>query len=96
MSRRTVGSSDTDGDFELTGLRAGTYHVEISQFPEGIEFPVTMRDVTVGVGLSANVSFDAPGEDGPTTGTGSLSLTHHWDHGCHDDDGVTMAKSRAV
>ena len=78
-----VGSSDTDGDFELTGLRAGTYHVEISQFPEGIEFPVTMRDVTVGVGLSANVSFDAPGEDGPTTGTGgSLIIT-----GVTDDDG---------
>ena len=62
-----VGSSNTDGDFELTGLRAGTYHVAISDFPEGIEFPVTTRDVTVGVGLSANVSFSAPGED---TGTG--------------------------
>ena len=61
-----VGSSDTDGDFELTGLRAGTYHVTISDFPEAIEFPVTTRDVTVGVGLSANVSFSAPGADQPT------------------------------
>ncbi len=62
-----VGSSDTDGNFELTGLRAGTYHVAISDFGD-IEFPVTTRDVTVGVGLSANVSFNAPGEDQPTTG----------------------------
>ena len=61
-----VGSSNTDGDFELTGLRAGTYHVTISDYPEAIEFPVTTRDVTVGVGLSANVSFSAPGADQPT------------------------------
>ena len=80
------GSSDVDGDFELTGLRAGTYHVEISQFPEGIEFLVTMRDVTVDVGLSANVSFDAPGEDGPTTGTGaSLIITGITDEDVTDD-----------
>ena len=80
------GSSNADGDFELTGLRAGTYHVEISQFPEGIEFLVTMRDVTVGVGLSANVSFDAPGEDGPTTGTGaSLIITGITDEDVTDD-----------
>ena len=64
-----IGSSDTDGNFELTGLRAGGYAVTISDYPEGTEFPVTTRDVTVGVGLSATVSFNAPGEDGPTTGT---------------------------
>ena len=64
-----VGSSDTDGNFELTGLRAGGYAVTISDYPEGTEFPVTTRDVTVGVGLSATVSFNAPGEDRPTTGT---------------------------
>ena len=63
-----AGSSNTDGDFELTGLRSGTYHVTISDFPEGLEFPVTTRDVTVGVGLSANVSFSAPGEDTGDTG----------------------------
>ena len=34
-----IGSSDTDGNFELTGLRAGTWHVAISDYPEGIEFP---------------------------------------------------------
>ena len=71
--RAVVGSSDTDGNFELTGLRAGTYHVTISDFGD-IEFPVTTRDVTVGVGLSANVSFDAAGEDGPTTDTGVFLL----------------------
>ena len=57
-----VGSSDTNGDFTLPGLRAGTYHVAISDFGD-IDFPVTTRDVTVGVGLSANVSFSARGED---------------------------------
>ena len=57
-----VGSSDSNGDFTLPGLRAGTYHVAISDFGD-IDFPVTTRDVTVGVGLSANVSFSARGED---------------------------------
>ena len=75
-----VGSSDTDGNFELTGLRAGTFHVTISDFGD-IEFPVTTRDVTVGVGLSANVSFDAAG-DGPTTDTGVFLLIT----GVTDDD----------
>ena len=65
--------SDTDGNFELTGLRAGGYAVTISDYPEGTEFPVTTRDVTVGVGLSATVSFNAPGEDQPTTGTNPFS-----------------------
>ena len=91
------GSSNADGDFELTGLRAGTYHVEISQFPEGIEFLVTMRDVTVGVGLSANASFDAPGEDGPTTDTGtgmSILITEVTDAG--DDDGKYSGRVTAT
>ena len=57
-----AGSSDTDGNFTLSGMRAGTYHVAISDFGD-IDFPVTTRDVTVGVGLSANVSFSARGED---------------------------------
>ena len=91
------GSSNADGDFELAGLRAGTYHVEISQFPEGIEFPVTMRDVTVGVGLSANASFDAPGEDGPTTDTGtgmSILITEVTAAG--DDDGKYSGRVTAT
>ena len=71
-----IGSSDADGNFELPGLRAGTYMVTISDYPEGIEFTFTTRNVTVGVGVSAPVSFDAPGEDGPTTGTGvSIIIT---------------------
>ena len=64
-----IGTSNADGDFELTGLRAGGYMVTISDYPEGTEFPVTTRDVTVGVGLSATASFDALGDGGPTTGT---------------------------
>ncbi len=80
-----IGSSDTDGNFELTGLRAGTYHVTISDFGD-IEFPVTTRDVTVGVGLSANVSFNAPGEDQPTTGGTDAFLIITGITDDHDDD----------
>ena len=71
-----IGTSDADGNFELTGRRAGSWMVTISDYPEGIEFTFTTRNVTVGVGESASVSFDAPGEDGPTTGTGvSIIIT---------------------
>ena len=73
MRSLRLASSDADGNFELTGLRAGGYAVTISDYPEGTEFPVTTRDVTVGVGLSATVSFNAPGEDQPTTGTNPFS-----------------------
>ena len=69
-----IGTSNADGDFELTGLRAGGYMVTISDYPEGTEFTVIARNVTVGVGLSATASFDALGEGGPTTGTGALSI----------------------
>ena len=88
-----VGSSDTDGNFELTGLRAGTYHVTISDFGD-IDFPVTTRDVTVGVGLSANVSFDALGEDGPTTAGVFLIITAVTDE--DGDDGKTSGRVTAT
>ena len=87
-----VGSSDTDGNFELTGLRAGTFHVTISDFGD-IEFPVTTRDVTVGVGLSANVSFDAGG-DAPTTGGVFLLITGLTDD--DDDDSKTSGRLTAT
>ena len=67
-----VGGSDPDGDFTLVGLRAGTYHVTISGFGDH-EFTVTSRDVTVGVGLSANVSFAAEAVPEPEVTTGSIS-----------------------
>ena len=87
-----VGSSNTDGNFELTGLRAGTFHVTISDFGD-IEFPVTTRDVTVGVGLSANVSFDAGG-DAPTTGGVFLLITGLTDD--DDDEGKTSGRLTAT
>ena len=73
-----VGSSNTDGDFTFSGLRAGTYHVAISEFGD-IDFPVTMRDVTVGVGLSAEVSFQCP-RRGPAQRRRRVPL-HHRRHG---------------
>ena len=69
-----VGTSNADGDFELTGLRAGGWMVAISDYPEGTEFTVIARNVTVGVGLRATASFDALGDGGPTTGSGGLSI----------------------
>ena len=69
-----IGTSNADGDFELTGLRAGGYMVTISDYPEGTEFTVIARNVTVGVGLSATASFDALGDGGPTTGNGGCSI----------------------
>ncbi len=87
-----IGSSDTDGNFELTGLRSGTYHVTISDFGD-IEFPVTTRDVTVGVGLSANVSFNAPGEDQPTTGGTDAFLVIT---GITDDDDADTYSGRVT
>ena len=78
-----IGGSNADGDFELTGLRAGGYMVTISAYPEGTEFTVIARNVTVGVGLSATASFDALGEGGPTTGTGVFLIITD----VTDDDG---------
>ncbi len=89
-----VGTSNTDGDFVLPGLRAGGYSVTISEFGD-IEFPVTTRDVTVAVGLPGNVSFNAPGEDGPATSTGVfLIITGVTDD--DDDDGKTSGRVTAT
>ena len=75
MSEQAVsGISDTDGDFILTGLRAGTFHVTISGFDDHHEFTVTSRDVTVGVGQSAPpVAFTAGAVPEPEVTTGSIS-----------------------
>ena len=59
MSQQAVlGSSGTDGNFELPDLRAGTYTVTISEFGDH-EFVVTSRAVTLAVGQSASVAFVA-------------------------------------
>ena len=63
-----VGASDTDGDFVLTGLRAGDYMVTISEFGDH-EFAVISRAVTVVAGQSSSVSFVAEEEPEGTTGS---------------------------
>jgi hypothetical protein len=45
------------GAYSLTGLRAGTYTATISGFPEGVSFPLTSRNATVGVGQQAVLDF---------------------------------------
>ena len=65
-----VGASDTDGDFVLTGLRAGDYMVTISEFGDH-EFAVAVisQAVTVVAGQSSSVSFVAEEEPEGTTGS---------------------------
>ena len=52
-------TTDESGQYSFTGLRAGTYSVEISGFDAGeIGFSSTSGAATVGVGESKVVSFD--------------------------------------
>jgi len=52
-------ATDESGQYSFTGLRAGTYSVEISGFDAGeIGFSSTSSAATVGVGESKVVSFD--------------------------------------
>ena len=52
-------ATDESGQYSFTGLRAGTYSVEISGFDAGeIGFSSTSGTATVGVGESKVVSFD--------------------------------------
>ncbi len=67
-----AGTSDTDGDFEFTGLRAGDYTVTVSDFGTA-DITVTSRDVTVAVGQSANVTFIGTVEEVTTAATVTIS-----------------------
>ena len=52
-------TTDNSGQYSFTGLRAGTYAVEISGFDAGeVAFSSTSGAATVGVGESKVVSFD--------------------------------------
>ena len=52
-------TTDESGQYSFTGLRAGTYSVEISGFDAGeVAFSSTSGAATVGVGESKVVSFD--------------------------------------
>ena len=66
------GTSDTNGDFEFTGLRAGDYTVTVSDFGSA-EIPVTSRDVTVATGQSASVTFVGTVEEVTTAATVTIS-----------------------
>ena len=46
-----------DGGFMFTGLRAGTYTVTISDFPEDVSFETVSLEVEVGVGEVGNADF---------------------------------------
>ncbi len=58
MSTATA-TTDDNGEYAFTGLRMGSYSVEISGFDSGeIAFSATASAVTVGVGESRIVTFD--------------------------------------
>jgi len=49
--------TDANGNFAMTGLRAGNYTVAISDIPEGYTFTTTSKSVTVGVGATEQAQF---------------------------------------
>ena len=51
--------TDANGQYALTRLRAGTYRVEVSDFGADVSFSSASQNVTVGVGETGAVSFDA-------------------------------------
>lgn len=58
MSEGTT-TTASDGAFAFTGLRAGTYTVEVSGYDsEAYSFSNTTQSATVGVGASAELSFE--------------------------------------
>lgn len=58
MSEGTT-TTASDGAFAFTGLRAGTYTVEVSGYDsEAYSFSNTTQSATVGVGASAEMSFE--------------------------------------
>ena len=50
--------TDASGLYTFTQLRAGSYRVELSDFAADVDFPITSRNVTVGVGGAETISFD--------------------------------------
>lgn len=57
-----VTTTDADGRYALSGLRAGSYAVEISGFPSSVSFSLTRVNVSLGVGESATVDFEGEPE----------------------------------
>jgi len=50
-------TTDAGGRYSVVGLRAGSYSVVISGFPEHVAFPFTSKSVTVATGESRSVDF---------------------------------------
>ncbi len=49
--------TDANGNFNITGLRAGSYTVSISDIPSGYTFATTEKTITVAVGATENAQF---------------------------------------
>ena len=56
MGQTTMETAE-DGGFMFTGLRAGTYTVTISDFPEDVSFETVSLEIDVGVGEVGNADF---------------------------------------
>ncbi len=49
--------TDANGNYTVTGLRAGSYTVVITDIPDGYTFATTTKTVTVGVGATEQAQF---------------------------------------
>ncbi len=54
--------TDADGRFTFTGLRAGTYRVEIFGLPSRVQFPSVSTEVSLGAGDEQLVTFEGERE----------------------------------
>jgi len=61
--------SGANGNFAFTGLRAGTYTIEISNIPAGFNFPTTTQQVTVAAGATENAAFQGSKAQDEVTAT---------------------------
>ena len=79
-------TTGNDGGIAFTGLRAGSYSVEISGYDTDYGFGITSKDVAVGVGQVADVTFE-----GFLSGTSGISGRVSVDGGGMADATVTVS-----
>ncbi len=83
-------TTDGFGAYAFAELRAGSYTVVISGFPENVSFPASSRDFTLGVGQAATLDFD-----GSIIRNSSISGTVEVDDSPLADVNVTLSGPQA-
>ena len=75
------------GQFAFAGLRAGTYTVMIGNLPGDVNFAVTSKSVTVGVGQAGRVSFSEGSYVRSSSIVGVVATTRRMGRGAYNGDG---------